>query len=213
MTNLLYKELKLAAHPTLYVFMLMGALLIIPSYPYGVMFFFGCLAPFITIFYGNETRDVYYTALLPVRKRDVVKGICAMVVFAQVGLLVISIPFAVLSARITPGGNPVGIDANAAYYGFGLMMLALFDYIFLTRYFKTAYRTGKAFVLGCIPVVLGIVAMELSVHLPQLRWLDGTSAPALKRQLPVLIAGIALYIGGMLLAYHASAKAFDRVDL
>ena len=43
MSELLYKELRLAAHPSLYVFMCMGALLLIPAYPYSVVFFFGCL--------------------------------------------------------------------------------------------------------------------------------------------------------------------------
>ena len=46
MSELLYKELRLAAHPSLYVFMGMGALLLIPAYPYSVVFFFGCLGLF-----------------------------------------------------------------------------------------------------------------------------------------------------------------------
>jgi len=68
MFDLLYKELRLAAHPNLYMFTLLGVLVIVPAYPYGVVFLFGCLAPFITYMYGRETNDIFYTALLPVKK-------------------------------------------------------------------------------------------------------------------------------------------------
>ena len=40
MYNLLYKELRLAAHPNLFVFTLLGALVIVPAYPYGMVFLF-----------------------------------------------------------------------------------------------------------------------------------------------------------------------------
>ena len=121
MTNLLYKELRLAAHPNLFIFMLMGALLLVPDYPFGVVFLFGVLGPYITFFYDRETRDTYFTVLLPVQKRDVVKGKCLLICFAQLGQLLISIPFAVLRQVIYADGNSVGIDANVAYYGFGLI--------------------------------------------------------------------------------------------
>ena len=61
MCNLLRKELRLAAHPSLYMFMAMGALVLIPAYPYGVVFFFGGLGVFQTVMFGRETRDVFYT--------------------------------------------------------------------------------------------------------------------------------------------------------
>ena len=64
MTNLLYKELRLAAHPNLFIFMLMGALLLVPDYPFGVVFLFGVLGPYITFFYDRETR-CSYPYLLP----------------------------------------------------------------------------------------------------------------------------------------------------
>ena len=72
MIQCLYKDLRLSAHPTLYIFILLGALVIVPSYPYSLVFFFGCLAPFITMMYGRETNDIYYMALLPIEKRKIV---------------------------------------------------------------------------------------------------------------------------------------------
>ena len=40
------KDLRLAAHPMMYVFALFGVMLIIPNYPYTVVFFYGLLGIF-----------------------------------------------------------------------------------------------------------------------------------------------------------------------
>jgi len=213
MFNLVYKEFRLAAHPTLYIFMLLGSMVIIPTYPYGVVFLYGCLAPFITLFYGRENNDAFYTALLPVKKRDVVKGKCLLFVIAELGQLLISIPFAVLRSNILPNGNPVGIEANVAYYGFGLMIFSLFNLIFFTEFYKTAYKVGRAFILAIIPVTLGIVVMEVLSHIPANAWLDSMSHDAMIRQIPILIMGIVLYVASMIFTYHIAAKRFERVDL
>ena len=213
MFNLLYKELRLAAHPTLYVFMLMGALIIIPSYPYSVVFLFGCLAPFITFLFGRETRDTYYTALLPVRKSDVVKGKFLMIVFVQLGELLFSIPFALLRTHLFTERNQVGLEANVAYYGFGFLCFALFNLIFLTQFYQTAYKAGKAFILAMIPVSVVMVGMEGLSHVPSLQWLDGVEPHMLRLQLPILIAGIFLYLFATIGAYHLATGYFDKVDL
>lgn len=213
MFNLLYNELRLAAHPTLYVFMLMGALIIIPSYPYSVVFLFGCLAPFITILFGRETRDTYYTALLPVRKSDVVKGKCLMIVFVQLGELLFSVPFAILRTHLFTEGNQVGLEANVAYYGFGFLCFALFNLIFLTQFYKTAYKAGKSFILAMIPVSVVMVGMETLSHVPSLQWLNSVESDMLRLQLPILAAGIFLYLFATIGAYHLATGYFDKVDL
>ena len=46
--KLLYKELALAAHPTSIIFAFLGCLVVVPAYPYTVIFMFGCLAPYLT---------------------------------------------------------------------------------------------------------------------------------------------------------------------
>ena len=66
MMTLLYKELRLAAHPASLVFACLGCLVLVPAYPYSVIFLFGCLAPYITLVNARETNDLWYTAILPV---------------------------------------------------------------------------------------------------------------------------------------------------
>lgn len=213
MFDLLYKELRLAAHPSLFIFMCMGALVLIPAYPYGVVFFFGCLGLFQSFMFDRETRDVFYTALLPRPKRDVVKGKLLLAVFAQLVQLALSIPFAFLRTLYLPDGNLVGIEPNAAYYGFGLMIYGIFNLVFFTQFYKTAYKAGIAFLTALIPTTLGIIAMEAAVHFPGMGWLDGMDGASLLRQLPILLAGAAVYAAANLLAYRISSGRFARVDL
>ena len=213
MFDLLRKELRLAVHPSLYIFIFMGALVLIPAYPYGVVFFFAMLGIFQSMMYARETRDIYFTALLPVRKRDTVKAKLLLAAFAQLLQLLLSVPFAFLRTLYLPGGNPVGIEANVAYYGFGLMIFGIFNLVFFTQFFKTAYKAGVAFLIALIPSTIGIFAMEAIVHFPGMAWLDGTSPELLLRQIPILLAGIVIYAAAWLLAYKAGARQFSQVDL
>ena len=107
---------------------------------------------------------IYYTSLLPVKKKDTVKAKVLLIVLAQMTQLLISLPFAVLRLYVLPDGNPAGIEANLAYYGFGFIIYAIFDLIFLTQFFKTAYKVGKAFILAIIPATLGVIIMK-SLHI------------------------------------------------
>ncbi len=213
MLKLIYKELRLAAHPNLFIFTLLGALVIVPAYPYGMVFLFGCLGPYITFMYGRETNDIYYTSLLPVKKSDTVKAKCLLMVLAQMTQLLISLPFAVLRLHVLPNGNPAGIEANIAYYGFGFIIYAIFNLILLTQFFKTGYKVGKAFILAIIPAAIGVIIMEVIVHFPRFKWLDSVDMNVMLKQLPILVIGIVIYLFSMLIAFRVSANRFQRVDL
>ena len=55
--------------------------------------------------------------------------------------------------------------------------------------------------------------MEAAVHVPGLEWLDGLSPELLARQLPVLLAGAAVYAGSWFGALAAAGRRFERVNL
>lgn len=76
MKALLYKQLRLVCHPMTPVFCLFGIMVIIPNYPYTVIFFYVTLGLFFSFLNMREQKDLYYTALLPVPKRDAVKAGC-----------------------------------------------------------------------------------------------------------------------------------------
>ena len=211
--TLLYKEMRLAAHPTSIVFAFLGCLVLVPSYPYSVVFMFGCLAPYITFLNARETNDVWYTAVLPITKRESVLGKCLLVVSFQLFQLLFSVPFAILRDAMNMANNPVGLDATIAWYGFGFFLYAVFDLLFLTAFYKSDYKAGKAFILAALPMVFLMVAIEAAAHIPALVWMDSRQPEHLMMQLPILLIGIVSYGALVPLAYRISAKRFEKVDL
>ena len=140
MMTLLYKELRLAAHPASLVFACLGCLVLVPAYPYSVIFLFGCLAPYITFLHARETNDAWYTAVLPVTKRESVLGKCLLVLVFQVCQLVFSVPFALLRHALitrwvwTPPRRGMGWDFS---------YMACSTWSFSRHFIKTATRSGK----------------------------------------------------------------------
>lgn len=178
MMTLLYKEIRLAAHPSLFLFLGMGALTLVPAYPYGVVFFFGCLGIFQTFINARENKDAFFTAALPVNKRDVVRAKCQLLAAAQLGQLLLTVPFALLRVVLLPNGNPAGIEANVAYFGCGLLIYAAFNAVFLISFYKTAYKAGKGVSAGGDPGDAGDRRHGDAGHVPGVAdWFDST-APA-----------------------------------
>lgn len=215
MKNLLYKEFKLAAHPTIYIFLAFGAMLLIPSYPYYVAFIYTCLAIFFVFLSGRESKDVFYTVSLPIRKRDVVKARCCMVALVELAQIIVAIPFAIIRFKIIPQVNMAGIEANVAFFGFVFIMFALFNIIFIPMFYKTAYNVGISLLCAGSAVAVYIVVIEVAIQIiPFLKTNLDTSDPAMMiKQLPILIAGIVIFALFMVLAYKKAAKRFEAVDL
>ena len=213
MTKLLYKELRLVAHPSSIVFAFLGCLVLVPAYPYSVIFMFGCLAPYITFLHARETNDAWYTAILPVTKRESVLGKCLLIVSIQIFQLLFSIPFAFLRNALNIANNPVGLDATLAWYGLGFIVYAVFDLIFFPTFYKSGYKAGKAFIFASVPMVALMIVVEAVAHIPAFTWLDSYQPDHLLMQLSILVVGIICYAVSLSLAYHISVKRFHRVDL
>ena len=76
MKALIYKEFKLAMHPICYIFIvLFPFMVLIPVYPLGISFIY-ILACYPILFLGankgQQSNDLLYSTLLPVRKKDIV---------------------------------------------------------------------------------------------------------------------------------------------
>lgn len=210
----MYKELRLAAHPTLFVFLIMAAMLLIPAYPYHVLFFYTTLAIFMTCIYGRENNDILYTLTLPVAKKDAVKArICLGAVF-ELAQIMLCVPFMLMSIKLhsAGGGNPVGLDANLALLGSGFVMYAVFNFVFYTSFYKTAYKAGRAFIFASIAMSVYILAVEALSH-TVLSAFDGASPEALVKQIPILAAGVVIWLFGLFVTYKKAAASFEKVDL
>ena len=215
MNKLLYKELKLSLNPGIYIFPALSALLLVPSYPYFVAFIYTFVG-FITLFIANrESKDVFFTASLPIRKRDTVKARVLTITLIELVQIVVAVPFAIISAKINPQGNIVGIEANAAFFGLVFGMYALYNAIFFPMFYKTAYKVARPLIISCTAVTLYIFAAELTVQsVGALKAALDTRDPAyMGLQLLVLAAGVICFVLVTVLAYKAAAKRFEKVDL
>ena len=217
MKNLLYKEFRLAIHPSVYLFFLLSALLLVPSYPYYVSFFYLMLGVFLTFKTNRAENDIFYSALLPVRKGDVVRARVLAVAILELVNLLIAVPFAILSVKINPaGGNNAGIEPNVAFFGLSFLMYGGFNFIFFPIFYKTGRSEGKAFLWSGVFTLLYIaVAESLAQYIPSpvSAYLDTAEKAAQLRQLPVLLGGIVLWAALTLLSAKRSAERFEKVDL
>ena len=214
MKALLYKQFRLVCHPMTLIFCLFGIMVLIPNYPYTVIFFYVMLGLFFTFLNIREQKDIYYSALLPVPKRDTVKAGCAFVVIIEVLSLVVLIPCSLLAVHLQPGkDNLVGLDPNLALLAAGFLLYAVFNGVFLPSFYANGYKVGIAFINAVIPTTLAMGALEALPHFPALTWLDDLDAATQVRLLPALIASVLLYAGGMALTFRASARRYEKVDL
>lgn len=214
MKALLYKQFRLVCHPMTLIFCLFGIMVLIPNYPYTVIFFYVMLGLFFTFLNIREQKDIYYSALLPVPKRDTVKAGCAFVVIIEVLSLVVLIPCSLLAAHLQPGkDNLVGLDPNLALLAAGFLLYAVFNAVFLPSFYANGYKVGMAFVKAVIPTTLAMIVLEALPHFPALTWLDDLDVATQVRLLPVLIGSVLIYAGGMALTFWRAAAQYEKVDL
>ena len=216
MKNLLYKEVKLSANITNWLFLPLAAMVLIPSYPYFVAFIWPCLGIFYIFLFGRENKDVLFTALLPVQKKDVVRARLCFVCLLELLQVVLTVPFALLSLKINPlGQNEAGIECNAAFFGLVLLMLGLYNLIFFSCYYKNIDKPGRALVWGGSFFGLYMIAAEVLVQaVPVLKSTLDTLDPAtLPVRLGVLAFGALCFVLLNLFACSAAGKSFEKADL
>lgn len=74
MRNILIKEMKLSASVLSYFFILFGMMFFLPGYPVLCGAFFSALGIFKSFEHAREANDVLFSALLPIAKKEIVKG-------------------------------------------------------------------------------------------------------------------------------------------
>lgn len=214
MKTLLYKQLRLACHPMTPVFCLSGIMLLIPNYPYSVAFFYVTLGLFFTFLNMREQKDIYYSALLPLRKRDTVRAAVAFTVLVELLSVVITALFCLLSAKLQPGkDNAVGMDTNLMLLGAGFVLYGVFNLVFFICLYRSGYKVGAAYLKANLALWPMMFLAEVLPHFPPLMWLNRVDAQANLRQIPILLFGVAVFAVLTMLAYRRSAGLYERVDL
>ena len=211
MKNLLYKEFHLAIHPLFYLVLLFGALMLIPQWVFfiAVMYFFFITVPNVFSM-GKAANDTGFSAMLPVRRRDIVKARMASMIILEVLQIVVTAVFAAINLAIYKEENFL-MNPNAAFIGFVFIMYGVFNLVFFPMFYKTAYKVGIPLIVAMAVAVVFAAAVEFLTFLPPLTVLHGRQVGA--AQLGVLAGGIVIFVLLNMAALRMSVKNFERIDL
>ena len=230
MKALLYKEFKLAMHPICYVFIAMFPLMIlIPSYPIAVGFIY-VLTCYPVLFLGankgQQSNDLLYSTLLPIRKKDIVKARIMTVFIMHLAFIAITsalYPVALMiNNSITesalaedPMANPItnaglGLNSYVLILAIVLVGFAIADLIFFPIY----YKNGKSIVMSTLLMILGFVVYlgVFTIGLPYIPGCEWINELPLYIQFIALGVSIILYAVLHLAVYKISAKRLEKVD-
>lgn len=212
--NDLRKEFKLSMHPTALLFILLSAMLMIPNYPYYVIYFYTSLGIFFICLSGRENHDIFYSLTLPQSRRNIVKSRMSTAVILELMQTAAAIPFAVLRCKLIKSGNLVGMDANPAFFGFAFILLGIFNLVFFTNYYKAPEKVGKCFAVSAVAEGIFMILAETSVHtIPFFRDVLDTQSGYFIPKILTLAVGSVLFVILTFIAYKLSVERFENIDL
>ena len=226
MKALIYKELKLAMHPICYVFIvLFPFMILIPSYPLGIGFIY-VLTCYPILFLGankgQQSNDLLYSTLLPVRKKDIVMARILTVIFMQIAFILVMtalypvariINNAIAQSAEKPSEYMIpglGLDSYVLLVAIALIGYAIADIIFFPIY----YKHGKSIVMSTLFTILGFVVYIgiFTIGLPFIPGLDFLNNLHLGIQFAVLGAAILISFLLHFVVYKISSKRLEKVD-
>ena len=217
MKNLMRKEIKLSASPLSFLFLFFSLMTMIPGYPILVGAFFVCFGVFQSFQNGCLNNDILYTVLLPIKKTDAVKAkygftmMIQMISFVMMAILTM-LRMTVLADAAAYTHNAM-MNANPFFLAGNLLIFALFNWLFVGGFFKTAYKYGKPFLLFSIASFLLIILAETLHHIPGLEFLNNTHGMGDGRLWLIFVLAVLVYLSVSLLSCRISIKRFEAVDM
>ena len=217
MRNMLKKEMRLSASVLSYLFIGFGLMFFLPGYPILCGAFFVTLGIFQSFQSAREANDIVFSALLPVAKRDVVKGKYAFVCLIEGGAFLLmalaaALRMTVFSHSAVYRANAL-MNANCFALGMACVIFGLFNSVFVGGFFKTAYKFARPFVAYIVVCLFVIFAAEAAHRVPGLEKLNAFGTDAIALQLILLAAGILFFVLITVLSCRSACGRFERLDL
>ncbi len=227
MKALLYKEFKLAMHPICYIFIaLFPFMILIPAYPLAIGFIY-VLTTYPILFLGankgQQSNDLLYSTLLPVRKKDIVRArifTVAIMQFAYIAIMCCLYPLALLIYKSTGNSGEqitvpgLTLDGFVSVLGIAIIGFAIADLIFFPIY----YKNGKSIVMSTLLTILGFI-LYLAIFTIILVYIPGCEGyktslcdSGVGVQFIILGAALVLYVAIHILVYRISSKRLENVD-
>ena len=233
MKALIYKEFKLAMHPICYLFVALFPLMIlIPSYPIAVGFIY-VLASYPILFLGankgQQSNDLLYSVLLPVRKKDIVLArIITVVTMQLVSILIMSALYPAALAINTaiaqsveaqkaageavksPSIPGLGLNSYVLIVAIAIIGYSIADLIFLPIY----YKKGKWIVMPTLLTILTFITYLgiTTIALPYIPGLEILNNLSIGIQFIALAVAILISVLVHILVYKISSSRLEKVD-
>ena len=217
MNIMLKKEIRLSALLLTYLFIGFGFMTMLPGYPILCGVFFVTLGIFQSFQSAREANDILYSALLPVAKKDVVKGKYLFTVFIELCSFALMsvltlVRMTVFSDAPAYRSNAL-MNANLFYLGSALFIFGLFNVIFVGGFFKTAYKIGMPFIVYIVATFISISFAESLHFIPMFKEVNSFGFDNIALQVVLLLCGIVLFSVMTYLSYRKSCKNFENIDL
>lgn len=217
MRNVMRKEMRLSASILSYLFIALGAMFLVPGYPILCGVFFVTLGIFQSFQTAREANDIVFSALLPIAKRDVVKGKFLFACFIELcGFFLMAIAtvlrMTVMSDAAVYRQNAL-MNANPFALGMALLVFGMFNLIFIGGFFRTAHKFAKPFVTYIVVAILAIGVGEAAHHFPGLEAVNAFGFEHFSLQMVSFAAGTACYAVLTLISFRNSCKSFEKIDL
>ena len=217
MRNIMFKEVKLSASCLSFLFIAFAFMFFIPGYPVLCGVFFVTLGIFQSFQNARETNDILFSALLPIAKKDVVKGKFLFVCFIEMcSLLLMGIAVALrmtLLSNVSVYVNNALMNANCFALGLAFFLFGLFNIVFVGGFFKTAYKYDLPFITYIVLAFITIGIGESMHHFPTLSWLNAFGTEHIIKQVLLLLVGKISFAVLTYIAYNNSCKRFEKIDL
>jgi len=217
MRNIIYKEFKLSSSLITYFFILFGLMFFLPGYPILCAPFFVCLGIFKSFQNMIEINDITFSALLPIAKKDIVKGkyifVCIIELMSLVLMIIATIIRNTLLVNSTVYLNNALMNANGFALSMALVIFSMFNLVFVAGFFKTTYKRTKPFISFIIVTFIIIGISEALHYIPGLSFFNAFGNNYLLIQLVLFLIGNIIYLLITYIAYGLACIRFAKIDL
>ena len=129
MRSILRKELKLSTLLLTYFFIAFGLLFFIPGYPILCSAFFVTLGIYQSFRWAVESNDIVFSALLPIAKKDVVRGKFAITCLIELCSFTVMLIATLIRMTVLADASVYRQNALMNANGFALGMVLLISLI------------------------------------------------------------------------------------
>ncbi len=209
MYKLFMKEVRIASHPLSFFFILFSFMFLIPGYPILLAPFFVTLGIFQSFQKARENGDILFSVLLPVPKGDTVKGKFLFVTSIELSSTLLMALCAIMRSSVLKDNpiytsNPM-MKADLFALSLAVFIFALFNFIFVRGFFRTAYNIGLPFLVYAVSAFIVAAAGEILSHFSFVKSHPGQSL--------IFVALCFLFTLITIFSYRMSVISFEKLDL